>query len=49
LLLKPGPLDLDEGRLMDQYRLSGLDILAHCCPQPSIVEIIRHAAAWYDG
>ncbi len=49
LLLKPGPLDLDEGRLMDQYRLSGLDILAHCCPQPSIVEIIRHAAAWFDG
>ncbi len=49
LLLKPGPLDLDEGLLMDQYRLGGLEILAHCCPQPGIVNIIRHSATWFDG
>jgi len=49
LLLKPGTLDVEEARLMDQYRLGGLDILAHCCPSPAIVEIIRHSAAWFDG
>jgi diguanylate cyclase (GGDEF)-like protein len=49
LLLKPGALDGDEVRLMDQYRLSGLDILANCCPSPAIVDIIRHSAGWYDG
>ena len=49
LLLKPSPLDIEEARLMDQYRISGLDILAHCCPSPSIVDIIRHSAGWYDG
>ena len=49
LLLKPGPLDVEEGRQMDQYRLAGLDILAHCCPQQSIVDIIRHSGGWYDG
>jgi diguanylate cyclase (GGDEF)-like protein len=49
LLLKPGPLDIEEGRLIDQYRLAGLDILVHCCPSQSIVDIIRHSAGWYDG
>jgi diguanylate cyclase (GGDEF)-like protein/PAS domain S-box-containing protein len=49
LLLKPGPLEGDEVKLMDQYRLAGLDILANCCPSPAIVDIIRHSAAWYDG
>ena len=49
LLLKPAALDMEEARLIDQYRLSGLDILAHCCPSPAIVEIIRHSAGWFDG
>ncbi|MBI3840271.1 MAG: diguanylate cyclase [Planctomycetia bacterium] len=49
LLLKPGPLAEDEAQLMDQYRLSGLDILSNCCPSRAIVEIIRHSAGWYDG
>ncbi len=49
LLLKPAPLDIEEARLMDQYRIEGLDILAHCCPSQSIVDIIRHSAARYDG
>ena len=49
LLLKPAKLDADETRMMDQYRLSGLDILAHCCPSESIVDVIRHSAGWYDG
>ena len=49
LLLKPGPLDIEEGRLIDQYRLAGLDILVHCCPSQAIVDNIRHSAGWYDG
>lgn len=49
LLLKPARLDLEETRMMDQYRLSGLDILSHCCPSQSIVDVIRHSAGWYDG
>ncbi|MEX0677330.1 MAG: diguanylate cyclase [Pirellulales bacterium] len=49
LLLKPGKLDSDETKLMDQYRLAGLDILANCCPSQAIVDIIRHSAGWYDG
>ncbi len=49
LLLKPGALDGEEVTLMDHYRLSGLDLLANCCPSSEIVDIIRHSAAWYDG
>ena len=49
LLFKPGMLADDEAKLMDQYRLSGLDILANCCPSQSIVDIIRHSAGWYNG
>ena len=30
--------------LMDQYRLTGLDILANCCHSQAIVDIIRHSA-----
>ncbi len=49
LLLKPGPLAENEPQLMDQHRLSGLEILSSCCPSRAIVEIIRHSAGWYDG
>jgi diguanylate cyclase (GGDEF)-like protein/PAS domain S-box-containing protein len=49
LLLKPGRLEHDEAKLMDQYRLAGLEILATCCPSQLIVDIIRHSAGWYDG
>jgi diguanylate cyclase (GGDEF)-like protein/PAS domain S-box-containing protein len=49
LLLKPAELNAKESRLMDQYRLAGLDILSNCCPSQAIVDIIRHSAGWYDG
>jgi diguanylate cyclase (GGDEF)-like protein/PAS domain S-box-containing protein len=49
LLHKPGRLAEDEALLMDRYRVSGLDILASCCPAGSIVDIIRHSAGWFDG
>lgn len=49
LLLKPGLLVDEEARQLDQYRLSGLEILSSCCPTSSIVAIIRHSAGWFDG
>lgn len=49
LLLHPGPLAAAETRLMDDHRLSGLDMLATCNPSPSISDIIRHSGGWYDG
>jgi diguanylate cyclase (GGDEF)-like protein/PAS domain S-box-containing protein len=49
LLLKPGRLEHDEAQLMDQFRLSGLDILSTCCPSQLIVDAIRHSAGWFDG
>ncbi|REK15714.1 MAG: diguanylate cyclase [Planctomycetota bacterium] len=49
LLLKPGRLSDEEARLMDQYRLAGLDILSDCSPSRAIVDIIRHSAGFYDG
>jgi diguanylate cyclase (GGDEF)-like protein/PAS domain S-box-containing protein len=49
LLLKPGVLAADEARLMDQFRLSGLDILTDCALSRAILEIIRHSAGWYNG
>jgi diguanylate cyclase (GGDEF)-like protein len=49
LLLKPGVLARDEAKLMDQYRLAGLDILANCCSSKTILDIVRHSAGWFDG
>ncbi len=49
LLLKPGALAADEAKLMDQYRLSGLEILSDCCLSRAILEIIRHSSGWYNG
>jgi len=49
LLLKPGTLAREEAALMDQFRLSGLDILGTCFPSEPIFEIIRHSAGWFDG
>ncbi len=49
LLHKPGVLARDEARLMDQYRLTGLDILANCCDSKTILETVRHSAGWFDG
>ena len=49
LLLKPGALAADEAKLMDQYRLSGLEILSDCSFSRAILETIRHSAGWYNG
>ena len=49
ILLKPGTLLPEEGLLMDQHRLTGLDIVRSCSASSSITDIIRHSTAWYDG
>ena len=49
LLLQPGALAPEDARLMDEYRLSGLEILADSCPSRMVMEITRHSAAWFDG
>lgn len=49
LLLHAGPLAAAETLLMDQHRLSGLDMLATCSPSPAINQIIRYSGGWYDG
>ncbi len=49
LLFKPGTLARDELKLVDQYRRTGLNILANCCDSPGVLEIIRHSGGWYNG
>jgi diguanylate cyclase (GGDEF)-like protein len=49
VLLKPGPLAVDEARLMDEFRRSGVDILASCCVSPGVLDIVRQSITWYDG
>ncbi len=49
LLHKPGVLAPDEAKVMDQYRLAGLEILADCGMSRTILEINRHSAGWYNG
>ncbi len=34
---------------MDEYRLSGLEILSDCRVSREVMEIVRHSSAWYDG
>ena len=49
VLLKPGALTSEETVLMERYRGLTLEILAACCASPAVINIVRHAAAWYDG
>ncbi len=49
LLLRPGALASDDAKLMDEYRLSGLEILADCLASRQVMETVRHSSAWYDG
>ncbi len=49
ILLKPGLLLPDEMGIVDRHRLVGLDILRSCCTSANILEIVRHAPAWFDG
>ena len=49
LLLQPGALAAADAELMDEFRLSGLEVLAECCSSREVMEIVRHSSARYDG
>lgn len=49
VLLKPGPLDVDETRLVEQTRAMTLDILRSACAEQAMLEIVETVGAWYDG
>ncbi len=49
VLLKPGPLSRDEAALMEHRRRMSLEILCTSCAVPAVLDIVRHAGAWYDG
>ena len=49
VLLKPGPLDTDETRIVEQSRKMSVEILRSACAEPAILEIVENAGAWFDG
>ena len=49
VLLKPGPLDQNEMRLIEQSRAVSLDILRNCSADPTVLEIVSNVGTWYDG
>jgi diguanylate cyclase (GGDEF)-like protein/PAS domain S-box-containing protein len=49
VLLKPAALWHEEAIVMERHRSVGLGILQSCCASPAVVDIVRHAADWYDG
>jgi diguanylate cyclase (GGDEF)-like protein len=49
VLLKPGPLTLEQQAVMNRHRELGLQILESCCASPEVLSIVRHCSAWFDG
>ena len=50
ILLKPGPLDDDELRIVENSRRNlGMEILRVACAEPAILQIVENVGAWYDG
>ncbi|MCS7305331.1 MAG: diguanylate cyclase [Thermoguttaceae bacterium] len=49
VLLKPGPLSVQERLLIDAARSHSLEILRTSCFLPEVLEIVRNVGAWYDG
>jgi len=49
ILLKPAQLTSDEYQLIERHRLIGVDILRSCCTSVSVLQIVEHAGAWFDG
>jgi diguanylate cyclase (GGDEF)-like protein len=49
ILLKAGPLDTDETRLVDQTRTMTLEILHSACADAALLEVVENIGAWYDG
>ena len=49
VLLKPGPLDADETRIVEESRRMSAEILHSACAEPAVLEIVENAGAWFDG
>lgn len=49
ILLKPGPLDSKEIRIIERARTMSLEVLHGACAEPAILQIVEHVGAWYDG
>jgi len=49
VLLKPGPLDPDETRIVEQSRKMSAEILHNACADRAILEIVENVGAWFDG
>ncbi len=49
VLLKPGPLDAKEVRLVERARAMSLEVLRYACAEPEILEIVENVGGWYDG
>lgn len=49
ILLKAGPLDMEETQLVDQARTMTLEILRGACADAALLEIVENIGAWYDG
>jgi putative nucleotidyltransferase with HDIG domain len=49
VLLKPSSLTLEEAVVMQQHRVTGLEILRSCCHNPLVLDIVAHASTWFQG
>jgi HD-GYP domain-containing protein (c-di-GMP phosphodiesterase class II) len=49
ILLKPGPLNEEEWRIMHDHEQRSVDVIASTFLSPELVEIVRHHNTWYDG
>lgn len=49
VLLKPGPLTVEEQAVMDTHRTLAVQILESSCAPPEVLSIVRYCSAWYDG
>ena len=49
ILRKPGSLDADEQRMVDEARKMSVEILRNACAQHKVLEIVEYIPAWYDG
>ena len=49
ILMKPSPLTSDEYHIVERHRQVGADILRTCLSSDTVIDIVQHAGAWYDG
>ena len=49
ILLKPGPLNEEEWRIMHDHERRSVDVIASTFLSPELVEIVKYHSHWYDG